>query len=627
MDVARNRILIVEDDKGLGELVRRTLKREGYETVLCSNKSQTIEFLRDDSADLMLLDYKLPDATGEEVLDEIQDLEVTIPYIVTTGFGCEKLAVDLMKRGALDYIVKESNFCELIPTTVHRVMEKINIEKRLHDAEILVDKEAKFKKVLFNSLPCYAGLVNSSGRVIGQNNKAEMQGIFANPKYYPLWNVTDGTTKNCVQQVLKDKKEQQFDYELDENWFNVHLIPAEGNQCLVYIFDITNKKIMESERYELERQFQQMQKMDAIGQLTGGITHDFNNLLTIMGTSCELAQMFTDPEAKTQEHLKIIFNTVEQAKKLTSQLLAFSRRTESELRETNIHELIYDTVNLLKTGNKMVKIEMDLEASPNQVMAEPTLLQNAFLNLGINAFDAMPSGGTLKFITEVCSPEEGQVKTVTGKGAPKTHLRVKVQDTGSGMDEKTRQRIFEPFFTTKGPGKGTGLGLAGVYGCIKNHNGVIEVDSVIGEGTTFSILLPLPAEVAGDVSQQEEVGQIMVVDDEPLVRELLVNLLRGLDHDVICFEDGLEAIDYYRENQKDVKLVLLDLMMPRIDGTDTFKRLKEFDKNVKAIMITGYGKVNDIDGLYEEGLLGYIHKPFNGEEFITNITAALMQEK
>lgn len=378
--------------------------------------------------------------------------------------------------------------------------------------------------------------------------------------------------------------------------------------------DVTEKKKIIAEKFELEEQLRQSEKLRAIGQLAGGIAHDFNNLLGGIIGSAELLQIKTVLPEEQKIYLTSIIDTAMRAAELTDQLTTFARKGKYLSIDVDVHEVVDRVVGLLRHSTEgRICIKTDFGAGSSVTRGDPTHLQNLFLNLGVNARDAMPDGGELTFTSSNFSPDAKFIEQ-NPELAPGEYIRIDVRDTGTGIPPEIIGRIFEPFFTTKPEGKGTGLGLAGVFGCVKSHHGHIGVESVPGEGTTFHVYLPLLAALpeAGDGPVPGIVhgnGRIMVVDDEDVIREVICNALSLMGYEAQEFADGPAAVEYFRANRDRVDLIVLDMAMPGMDGPTTFRRLKEIDPNVRVLLATGFAENEALDGIMAEGVLGFVRKP------------------
>jgi len=369
-----------------------------------------------------------------------------------------------------------------------------------------------------------------------------------------------------------------------------------------------------AEYRQMAERLRQTTKMEAIGQLAGGVAHDFNNLLAGIVGYAELIQRLPE-SAPPGEYLDGILNACNRATAVTGQLLAFSRRTRVEAVRTDLHEIVENVVGILEhTIDPRIKIVCTLEADNAAIEGDAAQLENAVLNLGINARDAMPTGGTLSFATSIVTDAQATVAHQLGPGR---YLELSVRDDGVGMDESVRTHIFEPFFTTKPVGKGTGLGLAAAYGTIENHGGVIDVESAPGQGTVFTILFPVadeharapaaPAEAEGDLRGR---GRVLLTDDEVLLRDVAARSLKYLGYEVMLAADGREAVTAYREHRDEIDLVILDLHMPTMNGLDALREIRRLDPEARVIVASGYLADDKRAEIMEVGDVGFIQKPY-----------------
>jgi PAS domain S-box-containing protein len=409
---------------------------------------------------------------------------------------------------------------------------------------------------------------------------------------------------------------------------NSGLVTFEGSTAvLALVRDITRRRQAEREKEQLEEQLRQAQKMEAVGELAGGIAHDFNNMLSaISGFSQMILRHIGTGDPVLSDYARTIQETSTRAAELTAKLLAFARKGRFEVTPVNIHDAIHDVVKLLeRTIDPRIRIARELKCSHPVVLGDRGQLQNAILNLAVNARDAMPSGGVLRFSTsdDTGADAPGKPESETGE-----FVIVQVTDTGTGMDPETKDRVFEPFFTTKDIGKGTGLGLASVYGTVKAHRGSIDVKSALEQGCTFTLRLPKAREAAGIVSEhcgavETGTGRILVIDDEAPVREIYTAMLTEIGFEVVCAEDGRKGLDYFREHHAKIDLAIVDLMMPRLGGLECIEGLKIIDPDVPAIVSSGYAMNDEANRVLAAGARAFVQKPFTLEELARTVTSHL----
>jgi signal transduction histidine kinase/DNA-binding response OmpR family regulator len=386
------------------------------------------------------------------------------------------------------------------------------------------------------------------------------------------------------------------------------------------------RKKAEEERVKLYNQLLHAQKMEAIGTLAGGIAHDFNNLLMGILGYTSLMLMKTDKTHPFYEKLKIIEQQVESGAELTRQLLGFARGGKYEVKPINVNELIVKALDIFGRTKKEITIRKNLQADLHTIEADRGQFEQVLFNLYVNAWQAMPLGGSLYIETKNVMLDEKQFGTY--KVEPGPYVKISVVDTGIGMDAETQKRIFEPFFTTKSVGKGTGLGLASAYGIIKNHGGTINVYSEKGHGTTITVYLPA-SEAKADEAKPDEgdllTGDeaILIVDDERANTESVKELLEILGYTVMVANGGKEATELYRENPGTIQLVILDMIMPEMNGRETLVKLMELDKNVRVLLSSGYSIDGEAKTILDLGCRGFIQKPFRIEELSQKIREVL----
>ena len=388
---------------------------------------------------------------------------------------------------------------------------------------------------------------------------------------------------------------------------------------------------LQSSLEELRRtqaQLVQAQKMEAIGQLAGGIAHDFNNLLTTIVGFTRLLLREAPEGSQQREDLCRVEVAAERAAALTRQLRLFTRQEKGERRPVRLNSVVEETHNLLKRSiPKEITIELRLEPKLWAVEADPSQISQVLVNLCVNARDAMPNGGTLTLETKNVTLDEEEAQANLA-ARPGRYVRLSASDTGIGMSPEVQARLFEPFFTTKEMGKGSGLGLAVVYGIVKGHNGFINIYSEVGQGSTFHVYLP-----AIELSVEERKVEvlelptgtetILLVDDEEAVWKLGQRVLGRCGYTVLKAENGVQALEVYQAHQEEIALVVLDVVMPEMGGRECLRRLRGIDPQVKVLISTGYTADSSTQKLVAEGALGVVEKPFLLQDLAVAVRAAL----
>jgi signal transduction histidine kinase/ActR/RegA family two-component response regulator len=378
----------------------------------------------------------------------------------------------------------------------------------------------------------------------------------------------------------------------------------------------------------------QAEKMEAVGQLAGGIAHDFNNQLTIVLGYCELLSSCLEDNPLLLEYVQKINNSGKRASDLTKQLLAFARKGVYKQQVVNVHEIIRDVSSLLSCSlPKNIVIETSFESKKPFAWGGVTQLQNAILNLALNARDAMENGGTLSFHTKDVTLDDGfcrnnHINLPSGK-----YILLSVKDTGCGMSEEVKKHLFEPFFTTKEEGKGTGMGLAAVYGIVKSHMGCITVQSAESKGSKFTIYLPetekpQQTEHLFKPSLKDYHGYtVLVIDDEKEVASTIAEMLGKYGFSTTSCYSGVEAIELYRTEWEKFNVVIIDMAMPDMDGKETYLKLREINPSINAIISSGFALNNDIELTLKAGCSAFLQKPYNQQELLEQIETMLLSIK
>ncbi|MBF0119131.1 MAG: transporter substrate-binding domain-containing protein [Desulfobacterales bacterium] len=501
----------------------------------------------------------------------------------------------------------------------------ISLKKKVREKEILF-------RTIFETSPYSIAvsriddgkymMVNSAFEQLTGYNRSETEGktpfelglklLEANPENVKVKLFSNGRIDNeKITIINKSGNERQ-------GIFSAALIRLQKEECILgMIVDITETR-------KLEEQLRHSQKMEVVGQLAGGIAHDFNNMLAGIMGGTELLIMDLEPESNLFSYADMIMKSAERAAELINKLLAFSRIKSIVLKNIDIHDVILSTISILeRTLEKSIEIRTALEADKTTVMGAETLLQNALMNLGLNARDAMPKGGVLSYSTRnITLKDKLPAETIRELGSS-FYVEITISDTGEGISQDIINRIFEPFFTTKPVGKGTGLGLSAVYGTVKEHGGAINLSSEQGRGTVFRIYIPVhesfdTATVKDKTYSQEKKakwrGSVLIIDDEPMVRNSTEIFLRKMGFTVFSAENGIKGIEIFKENRTEILFVILDMIMPGLSGQETCRILRSIDPSVKVIIASGFTRQNMVIDNSDENDIFFLQKPYRIEE-------------
>jgi two-component system cell cycle sensor histidine kinase/response regulator CckA len=635
------RVLLVEHDPDDAELCISALRGADATThidLVCT-PDNFLRHLKESAYDVILSDFRIPGWSGMDVLKLLRHEGKTIPFLLVTGTLGDEMAVTCIREGVSDYVLKDR--LALLPHAIDRAIgEQLLRDEKARSERALQDSEARYRELVENAV---SGVyretasgrflhVNSSlARMLGYSSKEELMGLPALAAYR---NPLDR------ERLLLDEYRRSGRFRgVEVEWMRkdgspliVRLsgrgVPDEAGDLQVLeiiVEDIT-------ERRALEKQLHQAQKFEAIGQLAGGIAHDFNNVIgAIMGWA-ELGGEQASADGRLTEYFKKIRAQTMRAAGLTRQLLTFARRQILEPQNLQVNSIITDVLSLLeKVIGKDVEIITSLAPDLAPVRADPSQIEQILMNLCLNARDAMPGGGRLTIHTRSLELSEESFQTAPGL-SPGAYIELVVSDNGTGMDAATREHIFEPFFTTKEPGKGTGLGLATVFGIVKQHDGHVSVQSEVGRGTTFRIclpaavnLVPAPRTDANPDEQTLRGGKetVLLADDHEGVREMGCAALEGYGYRVLRAVDGEDAVRLYERHSLEIALVVLDIVMPKLGGREAAARMRARRPDLPVIFITGYS--SDSGGLTQVVEAGGIvlQKPYDPKKLVRRVRQLL----
>lgn len=378
-----------------------------------------------------------------------------------------------------------------------------------------------------------------------------------------------------------------------------------------------------SEQRKLQRQLSHADKMRSIGQLAGGIAHDFNNMLgAIMGAAQVLDTIEPQQHDKHKEYTQLIMRVSENAAELIRNLMAFSRNNSQTHESMLLNQVIEQTANMLQhVLHKSITVTTHITDKHMHCTGDQVAIQSVILNLALNAQDAMPDGGEITIGSQIVSLKHEDWQHDFPDITSGLYARISLSDTGCGMSSDTIARIFEPFFTTKDRGKGTGLGLAMVYGTINAHQGCLNVASSPGKGSCFDIYLPLTAAASSEhkpapAADRQQAPRVLLIDDDAQLRPIMQSLIESLGQQVLSAANGQRGLELYRQHQEYIQIVLLDLVMQEMSGRAVFEALQAINPDIKVALISGYDRGADAEAMLEQGAIAYLRKPFSMQELL-----------
>ncbi len=595
------------------------------------------EIFRANKASADYLGYRVEELIGKkcyEVVHNTTEYPASCPHVRSRQSG--KLEVEEVRLDDGRYlfvscspIIKDGKFVG----TVH-VARDITEKKKLEN-EIIRSKN--LLENLFENSAEVIAVVDRQGRFMKINRRTEE--IFGYSRDELIGKKFDKlyADKNELNELVEMLRKDGVVHEKEVHMIlkNGEVVPMEMSVSLLYdnngqlLGSVAHAKDLR-EKKSLEAQLLQAQKMEAIGILAGGIAHDFNNLLTTIKGYSQILLMDEQIRALEGEALQEIERSASRAGELVSHLLTFSRKVEHTSKLININDIVENVKKLLdRSLPKNIELEINLDSDLAAIKSDPVQVEQIILNLVINAKDAMPEGGRLEIRTENVTLTEEEAKRFVD-AQPGKHVLLSVIDTGSGIPEEMLTKIFDPFFTTKEVGKGTGLGLSIVYGIVKSHKGFIDVETELGKGTRFNIYFPAEYETGiNSLSTKENIKlpsgkeRIMIIDDEESVARVGVQILSKFGYDVTWAPSGEEAVRLFQESDEKFDLIILDYMMPKMDGLACMRKIKSMDGNVKILFATGFVSDIPFEELYNHGATGVIQKPFDVNDLLTAVRRAL----
>jgi two-component system, cell cycle sensor histidine kinase and response regulator CckA len=652
-------IMIVDDEANIIDILVESLK-DDYDISVATDGESALQAIVDNPPDLILLDIIMPGIDGYEVCRRLKTDQKTrrIPVIFVTVMdevvdearGFELGAVDYIAKHVSPHIVRARVKTHLELELGRKALEKLNMELRETKKRELKDSEARYR-ALFEGAAEGILIMETLTRRFKYANPAACQLLGYTEDELRLTDFRDIHPDEALEQVVSEfeateregKSMTQHDMPFLTKYGTIiyaDVVTTPGilmdrvSCCATFLIDMTERKKAEDEKKKMEEQLWQSQKMEAIGRLSGGVAHDFNNMLTTIIGNSEMALAGIEKDDPSREMIEDIKLAGEKAAMLTRQLLAFSRKQVLQPEIFNLNSVVSEMDKMLR---RLIGEDIDLETKlfPDLGMVEtdPGQVEQIIMNLAVNARDAMPEGGRLTIETANVELDE-EYASSHFPAIPGSYEMLSVSDTGVGMSKDILAKIFEPFYTTKEKSKGTGLGLSIVYGIVKQSNGYIWVYSELGKGTTFKIYFPkVEKSEYGEKDIKKSVKEIcngsetiLVVEDDAAIMKVIFKLLISCGYTVLCAADGNEALRVSDEHEGPIHLILTDVIMPGMGGKQLAKLLIERRPETEILYMSGYTDDAIVrHGVLEKGLF-FIQKPFTSNNLKKKIRETLDRE-
>ncbi len=628
-------ILIVDDEPVILDVFRRFLESDGRRLLLAASAREAISVGEaEQEIDVALVDKNLGDGSGLDVARALRRAKPDVEVILVTGYASLDSAIQAMQIGAFDYVTKPISDYEALNIKIENAIEKVRMKRRQRDLVVrLVESEELHRGVVETSSDAILLVHGDSGAIEDANPAAErlyarQRGALRGKRYADIVDLeADPAIPAAGVRALLSRHRRE-----DGSGFPVEISAAElplhqHALRVLSVRDVSEREAAETARRELEQNLRHAQKMEAVGRLAGGVAHDFSNLLAvILGYSDLLVADLPPGATRLRECADGIIEAAHRAVGVTRQLLTLSRKKMVRPEILSLNKVVQDLGKLLSRAiGERVELRTRLGEGVSPVLADADQLAQVLLNLAVNARDAMPEGGLLSVATsnvELVAPSR-DLGLPAGR-----YVALEVDDRGCGMTEEVRARVFEPFFTTKE--SGTGLGLATVYGIVKQAGGAICVDSAPGQGCTMTVFLPAVDErterapLAVAASAPRGLGETVVLaEDEDALRTLLGRVLAGSGYQVIAGRNGAEALEAVRARGERVDVLLTDVVMPRMSGEELAAKLAGEQPDVKVLFMTGHTDDAALLGRFAKGELEIIQKPFTNEALLGHLRRLL----
>ncbi|MFH1351899.1 MAG: response regulator [Pseudomonadota bacterium] len=658
------KVLIVEEEPDILKVLENVLTEEGLTVKCAPGAEKAIELFESEPFDLVITDIRMSGMNGLELMQKLKELDEDVEVIILTGYASLEGAVLALRHdGAFDYLTKPLEYLDTLINTTARALERCRLrrknkgllkELRLGQMELEIRNE-KLRKVqdelkgdrdkylnLYDLAPV-GYLILSKNNLIREANLtgARLLGIersslikrdfsrFIAPDFYDTFyshknRVLETRTRQLCELQLLREDQSTFWSRLE----SVVILDHKGNPFQLRTA-ITDINVSKTEEKRMQMQLLKVKHLESLGTLAGGIAHEFNNALTVIYGNIQLLEKDFSEDKKVQFHLSPMVDSIQRMTRLTKKLLAYARGGKYRERTISFTDLLRDMRTSIQLDmGPSIHLEIDLPEETLYVKADPDQMEMMISAVVRNALEAFEDKGQIRISVRKEETGEGFAKKEPGI-SPGTYFCMTIEDDGKGMDEETRNRIFEPFFSTKF--RGRGLGMAAVYGIVKNHGGYIYVDSQLGKGTVVRIYLP----VAGDQRIKPEgsgaeitqgTGTILIIEDEEEVMKVTRAMLMSLGYRTLEARTGLEAVHIARSFDGEIDLALLDMKLPDMEGGQVYPIIKGVRPDMKVIVCSGYALDGPVQEVLDAGAGGFIQKPFRIEPLSRKIWESLKKE-
>ena len=596
------KVLVVDDDAHMLKTITDILRLRGYSCVIAGSGRGALEITRamSDAPAVALVDLKLPDMDGIELIGKLREITAMTEIVILTGNASIDSAVRALREHSNDYLVKPVQPDQLV-ATIERASERWQRRR----AEVAMLESQERLRLIFDHVGDALFIAEDSGHIID-----------ANPAACVLSEQSlDSLRLLTISDVLPENNGKVLDVR------SAAFAPG----VLVYtVRDLTPQR-------KLEDQLLQAQKMEAVGQLAGGVAHDFNNLLTVIMSYSSLLLADLGANDAVRSDIQEISDAAERAAALTRQLLAFSRKQVLQMRAVNVNAVVTNVETMLRRLiGEDISLSTHLDSDVALINADPGQLEQVLINLAVNARDAMPGGGALTITTDNAELSNEHGERHLG-AAPGKYVMLAVTDTGSGMTRDVQQHLFEPFYTTKGPGKGTGLGLATVHGIVKQCGGDVYVYSELDHGTTFKVYFPRLANVADEIEILVENNPVasrgtetlLLAEDDESIRALGARVLGSLGYNVLVARTGREALRIVAEYKGTIDLIATDVVMPEMNGSQLVEKVLEARPEIRVLFMSGYTDDEVMRRGVIDGQTAFLQKPFTPDMLARKVREVL----